>query len=43
VDADRAAGPHAMTFDGVGLASGIYYYRLTAGRFTETRKLTLMR
>lgn len=42
-DADRTAGPHAMAFDGEGLASGVYYYRLTAGRFTETRKLTLLK
>jgi hypothetical protein len=43
VDEERAAGPHAMAFDGSGLASGVYYYRLTAGRFTETRKLTLLK
>ena len=43
VDADRPAGPHALEFDGAGLASGVYYYRLTAGRFTETRKLTLLK
>lgn len=42
-DADRGAGPHAMAFDADGLASGVYYYRLTAGRFTETRKLTLLK
>ena len=40
---DRAAGPHAVAFDGDGLASGVYYYRLTAGRFAETRKLTLLK
>jgi hypothetical protein len=43
VDDGRAAGPHAVAFDGSGLASGVYYYRLTAGRFTETRKLTLLK
>ena len=43
VSADRAAGPHAFAFDGADLASGVYYYRLTAGRFTETRKLTLLK
>jgi hypothetical protein len=43
VDADRPAGPHAFAFDAAGLASGVYYYRLTAGRFTETRKLTLLK
>ena len=43
VDGDRVAGPHAFSFDGAGLASGVYYYRLTAGRFSETRKLTLLK
>lgn len=43
VSEDRAAGPHAVAFEGEGMASGVYYYRLTAGRFVETRKLTLVR
>lgn len=43
VSGARAAGPHALAFDGDGMASGVYYYRLTAGRFTETRKLTLVK
>ena len=43
VDGHHAAGPHALAFDGSGLASGVYYYRLTAGRFTETRRLTLLK
>ena len=43
VSEERDAGPHAMAFDGEGMASGVYYYRLTAGRFVETRKLTLIR
>jgi hypothetical protein len=43
VSAERAAGPHAFAFDGADLASGVYYYRLTAGRFSETRKLTLLK
>lgn len=43
VDEDRAQGPHAFAFSAAELASGVYYYRLTAGRFTETRKLTLLR
>jgi hypothetical protein len=43
VDDDRPAGPHAFAFDGADLASGVYYYRLTAGRFVETRKLTILK
>ena len=43
LDADRPKGPNAVAFDGDGFASGVYYFRLTAGRFTETRKLTLLK
>ena len=43
VDDDRPVGPHAFAFDANGLASGVYYYRLQAGRFSETRKLTLLK
>ena len=43
VEGDRPSGPHAFAFDAAGMASGVYYYRLTAGRFTETRKLTIVR
>ena len=36
-------GPHSVVFDGVGLASGVYFYRLTAEGFTQTRKLMIIR
>ena len=32
-----------MTFNGSGLASGVYYYRLTAGDFVQTKKLILVK
>lgn len=43
VDQYQDAGEYRSTFDGSGLASGMYYYRLTAGQFTQTRKLILVR
>jgi hypothetical protein len=36
-------GYHAVVFDGSGLASGVYYYRLSAGSFTDVKKMMLMR
>ena len=37
------AGYHTVSLDASGLSSGVYLYRLTAGSFTQTRKLTLMK
>ncbi|MBK7256285.1 MAG: T9SS type A sorting domain-containing protein [Ignavibacteriae bacterium] len=37
------AGSHTVRFDAAGLPSGIYFFRLNAGVFTETRKCTLVR
>ena len=39
----REAGYHEVTFDGIGLASGVYIYHLTAGQFTATGKMVLVR
>jgi hypothetical protein len=47
VDGVRAPGRHSVQWDGrddggAGLASGIYFYRLEAGDFVQTRKLLLV-
>ncbi|RJP82578.1 MAG: T9SS C-terminal target domain-containing protein [Candidatus Zixiibacteriota bacterium] len=43
VEERRQAGSHAVTFDGSGLPSGLYFARLTAGDYTQTQKLVLLK
>jgi hypothetical protein len=42
VNERKEAGTHIVTWDASGLPSGVYFYRLTAGSFSETRKLMLV-
>jgi|GEM_PF-2540995 len=37
------AGHHRVTFDASSMASGIYIYRLIAGKFSSTRKMLLIK
>ncbi len=37
------AGDHEARFDANGLASGVYFYRLQAGDYVQTRRLALVR
>ncbi|MGA9119313.1 MAG: T9SS type A sorting domain-containing protein [Bacteroidota bacterium] len=37
------AGRYQFTFDGTGVASGVYFVRLTAGAHTAVRKMLLLR
>jgi hypothetical protein len=37
------AGTHTITWDASGLPGGTYLYRLTAGAFSETRAMTLLK
>lgn len=43
LDGVQPAGPQVIEFDGAGLPSGVYVYRLRAGDHTETRRMTLAR
>jgi hypothetical protein len=43
VDGIEEPGEKRATFDGSALASGVYFYRLRAGDFVQTRKLVLVR
>jgi uncharacterized Ntn-hydrolase superfamily protein len=39
---EQEAGYHDVTFDGARLSSGVYFYRIEAGLFVQTRKLILL-
>jgi hypothetical protein len=43
VEGVQQAGYHAVAFDGARLASGVYLYRLEAGAFVQTRRMTLVK
>lgn len=43
VNERKNAGIYSVVMDGSGLASGIYLYRITAGSFTESRKMILLK
>jgi hypothetical protein len=48
VDGHQAEGSRSVTWDGTGdrgtsLASGVYFYRMTAPGFDETKKMVLLR
>jgi len=43
VNEEKPAGTYEVEFDGTGLPSGIYFYKLTAGKFSSTKKLVLLK
>ena len=43
VNKELSAGYHNVSFDGSTLPSGIYFYRIQAGDFIQTKKMILMK
>ena len=43
VNTHQAAGHYSVMFNGSNLPSGMYFYRLTAGTFSQTKRLLLVK
>jgi len=43
VSGNLSAGTHIVNWEATGVSSGVYFYRLEAEEFTQTRKLVLLR
>jgi len=43
VNENKPVGTYTVSFNATGLSSGVYYYKLEAGNFGETKKMILLR
>lgn len=43
VNEEKPAGVYEVKFDGRNLPSGVYFYRLQAGKFMQTKKLIFIK
>ncbi len=43
VEGEKMPGEYSVEWNGADVSSGVYYYRLNAGAFTETRKMLFLK
>jgi hypothetical protein len=43
VNENKKAGIYEFQFNATGFASGVYYYRIDSGNFTDTKKLVVLK
>jgi hypothetical protein len=43
VNNEKPAGNYEVEFDAANLTSGIYFYKLKAGNYIESKKMVLMK
>ncbi len=43
VDGEMEAGSHIVEFDGSAYSSGVYFYRMNANNFSETKKMVMLK
>jgi hypothetical protein len=43
VNEEKPAGNYEVEFNGNGLSSGIYFYKLQAGNYSSVKKMILMK
>jgi len=43
IDRNHSAGSYSVKFDGSSLPSGIYFYNLTSGSYSETKRMLMIK